>query len=95
MGSAKMNCWDHLGCQKEACTAHHETRLHGVHGGRNGGRACWVVAGTRCNGVVQGAYAQKIGNCMKCEFYQSVAREEGATGLVNGLRLLAMLETPR
>jgi len=89
---AKQNCWEHLGCHKEACPAHGETRLHGVHGGHNSGRACWVVAGTRCGGKVQGDHAQKIGNCMKCDFYLMVAREEGVLGLVNGLRLLEMLQ---
>lgn len=94
MGTAKKNCWDHHGCHKESCAAHSETRLHGVHGGHNAGRSCWAVAGTRCGGKVQGDYAQKIGNCMKCDFYQSVAGEEGAMGLINGLRLLAMLQAP-
>lgn len=88
----KMNCWEHFGCQKESCAAHDETRLHGVHGGHNAGRSCWVVAGTRCGGQVQGDHAQKIGNCMKCDFYLSVAREESATGLVNGLLLLSRLQ---
>ena len=88
---AKKNCWEHLGCHKESCAAHSEARLHGVHGGHNAGRACWVIAGTRCGGKVQGTHAEKIGNCMKCDFYLMVAREESATGLVNGLRLLEML----
>jgi hypothetical protein len=78
-------------CHKELCPAHSEKRLNGVHGGVNAGRACWVVAGTRCGGVVQGEFAQKIGNCMKCEFYLSVVKEEGAIGLTNGLRLQEML----
>ncbi len=89
---AKMNCWELLGCQKDNCPAHRETRLNGVHGGFNAGRACWVVAGTRCGGKVQGDHAQKIGNCMKCDFYLRVVRDEGPLGLLNGLRLLEMLK---
>ena len=37
------------------------------------GRACWVVAGTFCEGRVQGTFAQKYENCRKCEFYQKAA----------------------
>ena len=86
----KINCWESLKCAKETCPAHSEKRLDGVHGGTNAGRACWAVAGTRCGGKVQGNYAQKLGNCMRCDFYQQVVKEEGAT-LVNGLRLLEIL----
>ncbi|MEW6600261.1 MAG: ATP-binding protein [Nitrospirota bacterium] len=37
------------------------------------GRICWAIAGTFCGKKVNGAIAQKIGNCKKCEFYQRVA----------------------
>ena len=39
----------------------------------NYGRICWAIAGTFCGKKVNGAIAQKIGNCKKCEFYQNVA----------------------
>lgn len=86
----KTNCWEHKGCKKEECPAHSEKRLDGTHGGINAGRACWVVAGTRCGGAVQGVYAQKVGNCMKCDFYELVAREE-KMNLRNGMVLLELL----
>lgn len=38
---------------------------------------CWAVSGTLCGGQVQGTFAAKIGNCMQCAFYQTVASEEG------------------
>jgi hypothetical protein len=91
--ASKVNCWEHKGCHKELCPAHSEKRLDGIHGGTNAGRACWVVAGTRCEGVVQGEFAQKIGNCMRCDFYTMVSLEEGALNLMNGLRLLGMLKS--
>jgi hypothetical protein len=47
-----------------------------VHGGKNGGRACWVVAGTLCGGEVQGKFAAKFGSCERCDFYDSVRKEE-------------------
>jgi hypothetical protein len=83
---AKPNCWEVKKCGRQpgglfesslgVCAAATESRLDGVHGGKNAGRACWVVAGTLCGGKVQGTYAQKARNCEACEFYQSVSKEE-------------------
>ncbi len=52
-------------------------RLHGVHGGRNAGRACWIVARSLCGGAVQGDFAGKFDNCTKCAFFTQVRDEEG------------------
>lgn len=90
----KKNCWEFKGCTKEKCPAHSEKRLHGIHGGINAGRACWVVAGTRCGGEVQGQYAQKVGSCMLCDFYHLVVTEETAANLVNSNALLEKLKAP-
>ena len=57
------------------CPAATETKLNGVHGGKNAGRACWVVAGTLCGGKVQGLFAQKYMTCQDCSFYQKVQEE--------------------
>jgi hypothetical protein len=35
------------------------------------------VAGTLCKGEVQGTYAMKLQNCMQCDFYKQVVRDEG------------------
>jgi hypothetical protein len=96
----KMNCWEFKKCGREVggpksaelgvCPAAKETRLDGVNGGRNGGRACWPVAGTLCGGKVQGTSAAKLGNCLKCEFYQKVSTEEG-TGQTSAKDILAKL----
>ena len=82
----KMNCWEFKKCGREAggkhvhefgvCPATHERRLHGVHGGTQAGRSCWVLAGTLCRGEVQGTFAQKYKNCEICDFYQVVKKEE-------------------
>ena len=82
----KLNCWEFKKCGREpggikihelgVCPATVEVRLHGVHGGSNAGRACWVVAGSFCGGKVQGSFAQKYGNCIKCDFYQALKEEE-------------------
>jgi outer membrane lipoprotein SlyB len=50
----------------------------GLNGGCLGGRVCWAIAGTLCGGKVQGIFAQKVANCMGCEFYLAVKREEGS-----------------
>jgi hypothetical protein len=63
--------------QLGVCPAATETALQGVNGGKNGGRACWALAGTLCGGKVQGSFAKKMTNCLKCDFYQQVAAEEG------------------
>lgn len=82
----KLNCWEFKKCGREpegtkvnelgVCPASIEARLDGVHGGKNSGRACWIVAGSMCGGKVQGTFAQKYGNCAKCDFYQEVKKEE-------------------
>lgn len=78
----KKNCWDFKNCKRgpgsngDACPAWKETRLDGVHDGTNAGRACWVVAGTFCGGIVQGTFAKKFDTCEKCEFYRTVKQEE-------------------
>jgi hypothetical protein len=84
---AKKNCWEVMKCSREpggknaeelgVCPAATTNRLEGVHGGRKAGRACWVVAGTFCDGAVQGTFAQKYQDCSVCEFYKQVRRDEG------------------
>jgi len=87
--TARLNCWEFKKCGREpggakvaelgVCPAAQEKLFDGIFGGRNSGRACWVVAGTFCKGEVQGTFAQKFKNCSKCEFFRLVQREEGAS----------------
>ena len=65
-----MNCWEFKKCGRESggvkvkelgiCPAYPY----------NGAR-CAHVAGTLCGGKVQGTFAEKLSNCMQCEFYRS------------------------
>ena len=81
----KQNCWEYEQCGREPggvnadklgiCATTTEERLDGVHGGKNGGRACWVVAGTFCNEDIQGTFAQKESSCIHCNFFKSVIHE--------------------
>jgi hypothetical protein len=96
----KQNCWEFKRCGRQpggahaaefgVCPASTEKRLNGVHGGRNAGRACWVVAGTFCRGEVQGEFAKKFRSCRNCEFYLKVKEEEGVDFILSPL-LLAKL----
>jgi len=97
----KQNCWEHKQCGRErgglrtselgVCPAAEDKRLNRVHGGTNAGRGCWMVAGTYCNGEVQGTFAQKMKRCMDCDFYNLVRDEERADFKMSAV-LLNMLE---
>jgi rubrerythrin len=86
-GNSKSNCWEFKRCGRQpagiyehglgVCPVTLERRLDGIHDGVSAGRACWVVAGTMCCGEIQGTFAQKFGDCRKCDFYGSVREEEG------------------
>jgi hypothetical protein len=100
----KQNCWEFKKCGREAggvkekelgtCPASVIQELDGTHGGKNAGRSCWIVAGTMCGGKVQGTFAKKYDNCEKCEFYQSVKKEEGSKYILAPLLLSKIRNTP-
>ena len=82
----RLNCWEFKNCgygpsqrkySRAGCPTVTESRLDGVHNGEKAGRTCWVIAGTFCNGSVQGKFAQKYKTCLNCDFYQKVMEEEG------------------
>ncbi len=80
----KQNCWEYKKCQrgpggekvKESgmCAAAAQTRLDGVHGGKNGGRACWIL----CFDHQQESFHSTFAQCARCDFYRNVKNEEGA-----------------
>lgn len=83
------NCWEVRRCGREVggvhvhdlgvCPASTARNLDGVHGGKNAGRSCWVVAGTLCGGEVQATFARKFATCQECDFYKQVQREESGS----------------
>jgi hypothetical protein len=97
----KKNCWEFKRCGREpggenadvmgVCPASTNTKLDGIHDGKNAGRACWVIAGTMCNGEVQGIFAQKYNDCRICDLYQKVKEEEGEDFLIT-VDLIGMIE---
>lgn len=84
----KINCWEYKKCGREVggvkvkelgvCPVALETRLDGTHEGKNAGRACWIVSGSLCGGEVQGSFGNKFKNCIECDFYKNVNKEEGS-----------------
>lgn len=83
----KINCWEFKQCGREpggknaedlgVCPAATDSRFTGNNGGENAGRYCWRVAGTLCDGGVQGIFAEKALTCCKCDFFLQVVDEEG------------------
>lgn len=79
------NCWEYINCGREVggtnvgsmgvCPASTFTKADGFCGGKNGGRACAYITGTFCHGETQGAYRDKLKNCVDCDFYNYVKKE--------------------
>jgi len=89
----KKNCWELMNCGREMnggkigelgiCPAATETKLNGVHSGKNAGRSCWVIAGTLCGGAEQGTFAMKYHNCRQCDFYKEIKTEEASNFIIS------------
>ena len=85
--SKKINCWQFWICGREIgginvdklgiCPAARNLKYDGVNSGDYSGRFCWAVSGTLCDAKVQGTFANKIGDCLKCPFFLDVEMQEG------------------
>jgi hypothetical protein len=90
MGEKKQNCWEFKKCGRQqngekaaefgVCPAFTHATSDGTNGGKNGGRLCWAVTGTFCEGKVQGTFAQKHLTCMNCDFFKMVRLDGKNTG---------------
>lgn len=97
----KLNCWEFKQCGRElggekafelgVCPAVTNVMLDRMNNGINAGRACWVIKGTMCDGIVEGAFEQKYKGCALCNFYVHVKEEEGKD-FVPTMTLLKMLD---
>ncbi|MBR9979425.1 MAG: protein kinase, partial [Desulfatitalea sp.] len=84
---AKRNCWEVMCCGREPggdkvgqygiCPAASDQSFDGINDGKCGGRICWAISGTFCDGCSQGTFAEKRATCLNCDFYQMVLSEEG------------------
>ena len=96
------NCWEHKKCGREPggsnsldlgiCPATTEKKLDKINNGNYAGRSCWALTGTMCGGKIQGTYAAKFGNCLHCDFYRRVVKEEGKN-LVKTNEIIRRLNT--
>ncbi len=79
----RRNCWETLKCgrgpdgARPRCPAATDCSADGVNGGINGGRICWAIAGTFCEGKPQGVQANNLASCLGCHFFRQVLEEEG------------------
>ncbi len=84
----KKNCWEFKGCgrqpggkqenDKDKCLVPLLAMYDGINDGKNGGRVCWLIAGSACDGGLQTTFSHKLKSCVKCDFYKSVVEQEGA-----------------
>ena len=65
-----MNCWEFKKCGREKGGVNVK-ELGQCPAYPDHGKSCARIAGTLCGGKVQGTFAMKLANCMKCEFYNS------------------------
>ncbi len=82
----KLNCWEFSKCGREpagkrvdelgVCPAAVDTSFDTINSGKNGGRVCWAIAGTFCEGRIQGAFADKRKSCVNCEFFKMVNSQD-------------------
>ncbi len=98
----KLNCWQIQKCGREpggerveelgVCPASIDSASDGVNGGQNGGRLCWIIAGTFSNHEVCGEYAKHISTCTSCEVFKRVKKEEGEEFSISNLNLRSSLQ---
>ncbi len=83
----KKNCWEIKHCGREVggakveelgvCPAAADWSSNGLNHGINAGRICWAMAGTLCDGRIQGTFASKQSSCVVCDVFLRVQVEEG------------------
>ena len=82
----RLNCWEYMKCGREigginvekdgVCPTQLDSSKNGVNHGKSGGRFCWRICGTFCDGKKQGTFAKKLSNCVNCPFLKMVQDEE-------------------
>ena len=65
-----VRCWDmkQCDCLQHACPAYHRAD-----------KRCWLVAGTRCNGKIQGEFSIKYKYCTECDVYRNAVYRDPVT----------------
>lgn len=74
----KLNCWEFKNCGiEDKCPAASSELYDGINYGDNAGRVCWAVVGTLCQDCVKTDLAIKYQDCLKCDFFEYVRKQEG------------------
>ncbi len=63
------------------CIAASDSSYDGINSGTCAGRICWAVAGTFCDGKIQGTFSEKRHSCLSCVFYKKVQDEESTENI--------------
>lgn len=58
-------CWQVKNCNQSDCP------VYGKHHMR-----CWLIAGTFCDGEIQGRFAQKLATCTDCDVYAGAVKQD-------------------
>lgn len=80
MNESAINCWEFKECGREPgginvsglgiCPVAIEHEVDGIHGGKNGGRCCWIFSGFfSCGTEDLKNFEEKISVCSTCNFY--------------------------
>jgi diguanylate cyclase (GGDEF)-like protein len=57
-------CWKVRSCDQQDCPVYGKEHMR-----------CWLLAGTFCNGEIQGRFAEKLRSCTECEVYRLSVRQ--------------------
>ncbi|MDH3394209.1 MAG: hypothetical protein OEL66_09380 [Desulfobulbaceae bacterium] len=80
MSDTLPNCWEIMECGREQ-GGDRMTELGECIASKEGlGHSCWAIAGTLCEGEVQGTMAQKLGFCTSCQVHRLYNRSRGEQG---------------
>jgi len=74
-----VNCWEFMDCGRHKGGAK-EDELGVCPAYPDHGKHCARIAGTICGGVVQGVFAAKFFNCLRCDFYKSEHYDKSYAG---------------
>lgn len=101
----KVNCWEFKACGREpggkrvAACGVCPAAIHGLYDNANGGvaagRFCWAIAGTFCDDRIAGTFAEKMQDCLQCEFFKLVGAEEGRNFVITRTRFEDNMDVSR
>ena len=80
MADTLPNCWEITKCGREKGGVKISELGECIASKEGLGHSCWAIAGTLCDGEVQGTVAQKIGYCTSCQVHKVYNRARGDQG---------------